>query len=91
MGEDGGEWASLLNPETHELPNYSLLLLGVFFNYEISPMLVVYTEYKKAFAHFLTDVCAIVGGIFTVAGMVDGFIYTAEKTIKKKLDIGKSL
>ncbi|KAJ3392135.1 hypothetical protein HDU92_008612 [Lobulomyces angularis] len=62
---------------------------GVFFNYEISPMLVVYKEYQKPFAHFLTDVCAIVGGIFTVASMLDGFIYNAEKSLKKKLDLGK--
>lgn len=63
---------------------------GIFFNYEISPMLVIYTESKKPFAHFLTDVCAIVGGIFTVAGLVDGFIYTAERTFKRKLDLGKA-
>ncbi|KAJ3222775.1 hypothetical protein HK099_001943 [Clydaea vesicula] len=64
---------------------------GVFFNYEISPMLVVYKEYQKPFAHFLTDVCAIVGGIFTVASMLDGFIYNAEKSLKKKLDLGKGI
>ncbi|RKO82813.1 endoplasmic reticulum vesicle transporter, partial [Blyttiomyces helicus] len=65
-------------------------LPGVFFNYDISPMLVIYTQSQKPFAHFLTDVCAIVGGIFTVAGIIDSFIYTAEKTFKKKLDLGKA-
>ncbi|KAI8800756.1 endoplasmic reticulum vesicle transporter-domain-containing protein [Cladochytrium replicatum] len=66
-------------------------LPGVFFNFEISPMLVVMTEYRKPFTHFLTDVCAIVGGIFTVAGLLDSFIYTAEKTMKKKMDLGKAM
>jgi hypothetical protein len=28
---------------------------GAFFNYEISPMLVVHTENRKSFAHFLTS------------------------------------
>lgn len=28
---------------------------GVFFSFDISPMVVIYTENKKAFAHFLTD------------------------------------
>ncbi|KAI8849405.1 endoplasmic reticulum vesicle transporter-domain-containing protein [Chytridium lagenaria] len=65
-------------------------LPGVFFNFDISPMLVTYTEYKKPFAHFLTDVCAIVGGVFTVAGIVDSIIYTAEKTLKQKMDLGKA-
>ncbi|KAI8923702.1 endoplasmic reticulum vesicle transporter-domain-containing protein [Entophlyctis helioformis] len=62
---------------------------GVFFNFEISPMLVKYKEYRKPFSHFLTDLCAIVGGVFTVAGMIDGLIYSAEKTLKAKLEIGK--
>lgn len=53
-------------------------------------MLVTYTEYKKPFSHFLTDVCAVVGGVFTVAGIVDSFIYTAERTLRKKLDLGKA-
>ncbi|KAJ3116014.1 hypothetical protein HDU96_010662 [Phlyctochytrium bullatum] len=65
-------------------------LPGVFFNFDISPMLVTYTEFKKPFSHFLTDVCAIVGGVFTVAGIVDSIIYTAEKTLKKKLELGKT-
>ncbi|KAJ3330258.1 hypothetical protein HDU76_006082 [Blyttiomyces sp. JEL0837] len=65
-------------------------LPGVFFNFDISPMLVTYTEYKKPFAHFLTDVCAIVGGIFTVAGLLDSVIYTAEKNLRKKIELGKA-
>ncbi len=63
---------------------------GIFFRYEISPMLAVYKEYRKPFATFLTDLCAIVGGVFTVAGMVDGAIWTAQKNMKQKLDLGKS-
>lgn len=65
-------------------------LPGVFFNFEISPMLVLYTEYRKPLAHFLTDVCAIVGGVFTVAGMVDGAIYAAAK-LQQKVELGKAI
>ncbi|KAJ3284789.1 Endoplasmic reticulum-Golgi intermediate compartment protein 3 [Rhizoclosmatium sp. JEL0117] len=64
-------------------------LPGVFFNFDISPMLVTYKEYKKPFSHFLTDVCAVVGGVFTVGGIIDSLIYTAEKRIKRKVDLGK--
>jgi len=39
----------------------------------------------------MTGICAIVGGIFTVAGILDGFIYSAEKTLKKKIELGKHL
>lgn len=32
---------------------------GVFFNYEISPMLVIHTETRQSFAHFLTSYATI--------------------------------
>ncbi|KAI8820151.1 endoplasmic reticulum vesicle transporter-domain-containing protein [Fimicolochytrium jonesii] len=65
-------------------------LPGVFFNYDISPMLVMYTEYQKPLSHFLTDICAVVGGVFTVAGIVDSFIFTAGKQLRQKMELGKS-
>merc|ERR1712232_496004 len=46
-------------------------LPGVFFMYDLSPIMVKFTERRKSFAHFLTGVCAIIGGVFTVAGIVD--------------------
>ncbi|KAL5524558.1 hypothetical protein ACEPAF_9698 [Sanghuangporus sanghuang] len=44
---------------------------GVFINYEISPLLVVHSETRQSFAHFLTSTCAIVGGVLTIATIVD--------------------
>ncbi|XP_004364824.1 Ergic3 protein [Capsaspora owczarzaki ATCC 30864] len=64
-------------------------LPGVFFMYEPSPMLVKITERRKSFMHFLTGVCAIVGGVFTVAGLVDATIYHSYRSIKKKMELGK--
>ena len=40
-------------------------LPGVFFMYDLSPMMVQITEHRRSFFHFLTGVCAIVGGVFT--------------------------
>ncbi|AFR97842.1 COPII-coated vesicle component Erv46 [Cryptococcus neoformans] len=57
---------------------------GVFFNYEISPMKVIHTEERQSFAHFLTSTCAIVGGVLTVASLVDSFIFSSSKRLKKK-------
>ncbi|KAK7274661.1 hypothetical protein RIF29_15757 [Crotalaria pallida] len=65
------------------------VLPGVFFFYDISPIKVTYTEDHVPFLHFLTNVCAIIGGIFTVAGIVDSSIYYGQKTIKRKREIGK--
>ncbi|CAI7852031.1 unnamed protein product, partial [Closterium sp. NIES-53] len=64
-------------------------LPGVFFFYDLSPIKVQYSERYTSFLHFLTNVCAIVGGIFTVTGMVDAFIYHSQRAIKKKIDLGK--
>lgn len=64
-------------------------LPGVFFFYDLSPIKVTFTEEHTSFLHFLTHICAIVGGVFTVAGIVDSFIYHGQKALKKKMDLGK--
>jgi len=65
-------------------------LPGVFFLYELSPIMVKFTESRKSFAHFLTGVCAIIGGVFTVAGLVDSLIYHSMRSLKKKIELGKA-
>ncbi|KAL9315770.1 hypothetical protein ACSQ67_016771 [Phaseolus vulgaris] len=72
-------------------------LPGVFFFYDLSPIkagllpliIVTFTEEHVSFLHFLTNVCAIVGGIFTVSGILDSFIYHGQRAIKKKMELGK--
>ena len=39
--------------------------------------------------HFLTQLCAILGGVFTVAGMVDRLVYSSLKSFEKKLSLNK--
>ncbi|VAI06183.1 unnamed protein product [Triticum turgidum subsp. durum] len=50
---------------------------------------VDFTEENTSLLHFLTNICAIVGGIFTVAGIIDSFVYHGHRAIKKKMEIGK--
>ena len=45
-------------------------LPGAFFMYDMSPILVQLSERRRSFLHFLTGVCAIVGGVFTGAAFV---------------------
>ncbi|WVR03852.1 hypothetical protein IAU60_000849 [Kwoniella sp. DSM 27419] len=61
---------------------------GVFFNYEISPMKVIHTETRQSFAHFLTSTCAIVGGVLTVASLVDSFIWSSSKRLQGRNEEG---
>ncbi|XP_078160430.1 uncharacterized protein LOC144555866 [Carex rostrata] len=62
---------------------------GVYFFYEFSPIKVMLTEENTSLLHFLTNLCAIIGGIFAVAGIIDSFVYHGHKAIKKKMEIGK--
>lgn len=62
---------------------------GVYFFYDLSPIKVTFTEGHESFLHFLTHLCAIIGGTFTVAGIVDSFVYHGRRALKKKMEIGK--
>ncbi|AQK86878.1 Endoplasmic reticulum vesicle transporter protein [Zea mays] len=62
---------------------------GVFFFYDFSPIKVIFTEESRSLLHYLTNLCAIVGGVFTVSGIIDSFIYHGQKALKKKMELGK--
>lgn len=63
---------------------------GVFFSYELSPVMVKYSKKVKSLGHFITGLCAIIGGVFTVAGLLDKLIYTSSQIIQQKIDLGKA-
>jgi hypothetical protein len=50
---------------------------------------VTVRQQKSEFLHFVTNVCAILGGVFTVAGIIDAFVYHSDKLIRKKMELGK--
>jgi hypothetical protein len=58
-------------------------LPGVFFSYEISPILVAHRETRQSFAHFLTSTCAIVGGVLTVASILDSALFATQRSLKR--------
>jgi len=64
---------------------------GVFFNYDISPILVVHSETRQSFAHFITSTCAIVGGVLTVASIVDSGLFAANRALKSGGHVGGKL
>ncbi|KYQ90746.1 endoplasmic reticulum-golgi intermediate compartment protein 3 [Tieghemostelium lacteum] len=64
-------------------------LPGLFFMYDLSPIMMKVTERHRSFASFVTGLCAIVGGVFTVAGILDSVIYQSTKNLQKKIDLGK--
>eukprot|EP00756_Hemistasia_phaeocysticola_P013800 Hpha_TRINITY_DN15304_c0_g2::TRINITY_DN15304_c0_g2_i1::g.89562::m.89562/K20367/ERGIC3, ERV46; endoplasmic reticulum-Golgi intermediate compartment protein 3 len=63
----------------------SAVIPGVYFNYDLSPIKVhIYeTHHYKSILHFLASVCAAVGGVFTVAGLIDSVLYHSHRTLAK--------
>jgi len=76
-------WGSVTNTNQFSVSEYTQKVQhlrgggvpGLFFMYELSPITVDFKEASRSFLHFLTNLCAIVGGVYTVASLVDSFIY----------------
>eukprot|EP00271_Cylindrocystis_brebissonii_P022599 TRINITY_DN874_c0_g1_i1.p1 TRINITY_DN874_c0_g1~~TRINITY_DN874_c0_g1_i1.p1 ORF type:complete len:370 (+),score=50.40 TRINITY_DN874_c0_g1_i1:278-1387(+) len=50
-------------------------LPAVFFLYDLSPITVQIKEKRRNFFHFLTRLCAVLGGTFALTGMFDRWVY----------------
>lgn len=94
-----------------DLSNKERGMPGVFFSYELSPLMVKYEEKQRyssnlkiyvnsgidfnqlsisrSFGHFATNCCSIIGGVFTVAGIVAVFLNSSWEALQRKLEIGK--
>ena len=58
---------------------------SIYFRYDVDAITMRIERKGKAFAHFLVQLCAIVGGVFTVLGLLNGLLLTAGKTFKGKI------
>lgn len=64
------------------------IMPAIWFRYDLTPITVKYIETRPPLYSFLTTVCAIVGGTFTVAGILDSVVFSASE-IFKKFELGK--
>lgn len=64
---------------------------GVFFSYDISPIAEHLSEEGPypSVVHFVLQLCAIGGGVFTVLSLIDALFYHGIGSIKRKLLLGK--
>lgn len=62
---------------------------SVYLRYDLSPVTMKYTETREAFSHFLVQICAVIGGVFTVAGLLDAVIHKSIVHLAKKAQLGK--
>ncbi|XP_010923699.1 uncharacterized protein [Elaeis guineensis] len=48
---------------------------AVYFLYDLSPITVTIKEERRSFLHFITRLCAVLGGTFALTGMLDRWMY----------------
>lgn len=59
---------------SHLAPGSGRGLPGVYFHYEVSPIQAVFEEKRGHLLSFITSVCAIIGGVYIVMGLLEGFV-----------------
>ena len=66
-----------------------VLIPAAKFSYDLSPIQIVVTPALESVLplHYPTT-CAIIGGVFTVAGILDG-LFHASLRVAKKVELGK--
>jgi len=57
---------------------------SVVFRYEFSPIVVEYKEKQKDLLEVLINICAVIGGIYTVFEIFDAIVYTSMSKIFKE-------
>lgn len=57
-----------------------LVSSGLFMSYDFTPFEVTVSQTRKKLTHFVTECCAIVGGVFAFTGMLDNFSYRLLKS-----------
>ena len=55
--------------------------------YELSPLMVEAKKVYMPFSHLFTKLCAIIGGIFTVVGVVDKIVFQINKLFRTKAEV----
>mmetsp|Transcript_32541 Transcript_32541/g.72390 ORF Transcript_32541/g.72390 Transcript_32541/m.72390 type:complete len:425 (+) Transcript_32541:104-1378(+) len=64
---------------------------GIWMSYDFTPFEVKVTKTRKVLVHFLTECCAILGGIFAFTGMLDNLSYRINKQIAERFRRGGTM
>ncbi|XP_031396430.1 endoplasmic reticulum-Golgi intermediate compartment protein 3 [Punica granatum] len=56
---------------------------AVYFLYDLSPITVTIREERRSFLHFITRLCAVLGGTFALTGMLDRWMYRLLEALTK--------
>ena len=86
--DSSGNQYNVFQLTQNSISDFNAPMSVLIFNYELSPITVQYTQVTENFFEFLVYICAIVGGVFTVAGIVDAMIHKSVAVLFKQR-IGK--
>ena len=62
---------------------------SMHFRYDLSPITVEYKLHKETFLNFIINICAILGGVFTVTGIIDAIIHKSVVILLRKAEMNK--
>ena len=65
------------------------LIPGMFLIYDLSPIHIEVQERRRSFFHFIVQLCAIIGGVFTVSSMLSTFMDDVVLKAVRKRQQGK--
>ena len=57
---------------------------SIDFKYDLSPISIVVQQERMPLYRFVTSSCAIIGGVFTVIGLLEGLIHHTASQLSKK-------
>jgi len=69
--------------EVHRTATAVTALPGVYFRYDVSPIMIQITEKERPLVDFITSICAIVGGIYVVFGILYSWSHKVITKTKK--------
>eukprot|EP00962_Isochrysis_galbana_P005490 scaffold1487_cov116-Isochrysis_galbana.AAC.29 len=59
---------------------------SIDFKYDLSPISIIVQEQRMPGYRFVTSTCAIIGGVFTVIGIIESVLHvTSERLLKKRI------
>lgn len=64
---------------------------GLYLKYDFTPFEVRVTNSRKSMWHFVTECCAIIGGIFAFTGMLDNVVYQVLRSVVTGKQAGGAL
>lgn len=71
----------------NKIPNQQLP--SIYLRYDFSPVTVLYTEERESLHAFVVKICAVVGGVFTIAGLMDGLLHRGMVRLAKSVRASK--